>query len=108
MSNLEILTPKVSQVIEMVADASGGTSMDADKYAMDRMVQAGVRPVGWQQVLFEWQRDWARMETYDASTSLVKGHSFPSGIGIDYAVTPVDGSSEPLKHGRRIGPNAAK
>ncbi|KQY63424.1 hypothetical protein ASD52_12775, partial [Ensifer sp. Root142] len=50
--------------IYMVADASGGTSADAHKYAMDRMVQAGVIPVTWQQVLLEWQRDWARKETY--------------------------------------------
>lgn len=39
--------------IYMVADASGGTSVDAHKYAMDRMVQAGVVPVTWQQVLLE-------------------------------------------------------
>src|SRR5882757_8536816 len=52
--------------IYMVADASGGTSADAHKYAMDRMVQAGVIPVTWQQVLLEWQRDWARKKTYDA------------------------------------------
>ena len=37
--------------IYMAADASGGTSLDAHKYAMDRMVQAGVVPVTWQQVL---------------------------------------------------------
>jgi hypothetical protein len=30
--------------IYMVSDASGGTSVDAHKYAMDRMVQAGVVP----------------------------------------------------------------
>ena len=36
--------------IYMVADASGGTSVDAHKYAMDRMVQAGVVPMTWQQV----------------------------------------------------------
>ena len=53
--------------IYMVADASGGTSVDAHKYAMDRMVQAGVVPVTWQQVLLEWQRDWARKETYNAT-----------------------------------------
>ncbi len=31
--------------IYMVVDASGGTSEDAHKYAMDRMIQAGVVPV---------------------------------------------------------------
>lgn len=46
--------------IYMVADASGATSSDAQKYAMDRMVQAGIVPVTWQQVVLEWQRDWAR------------------------------------------------
>lgn len=61
--------------IYMVADASGGTSADAHKYAMDRMMQAGPVPVTWQQVPLEWQRDWARRETYDAVASLVKEHS---------------------------------
>src|SRR5258706_3628589 len=37
--------------IYVVADASGGTSVDAHKYSMDRMVQAGVVPMTWQQVL---------------------------------------------------------
>src|SRR5690349_14168233 len=39
--------------IYMVADASGGTSVDAHKYAMDRLVQAGVVPMTWRQVLLE-------------------------------------------------------
>jgi nicotinamidase-related amidase len=61
--------------IYMVADASGGTSVDAHKYAMDRIVQAGVVPMTWQQVLLEWQRDWARKDNYEATTSIVKEHS---------------------------------
>ncbi|MEN8261187.1 MAG: isochorismatase family protein, partial [Pseudomonadota bacterium] len=36
--------------IYMVADASGGTSLDAHNHAMERMFQAGVVPVTWQQV----------------------------------------------------------
>ena len=40
--------------IYMVADASGGTSVEAHNYAMDRMVQVGVVPMTWQQVLLEW------------------------------------------------------
>lgn len=94
--------------IYMVADASGGTSSDAHKYAMDRMVQAGVIPVTWQQVLLEWQRDWARKKTYDAVTTLVKEHSGAYGMGIDYAYTMVHGAEERVKHGKRIGPNPAK
>ena len=38
---------------------------------MQRMIQAGVVPVTWQQVLLEWQRDWARKETYDATIAIV-------------------------------------
>lgn len=94
--------------IYMVADASGGTSHDAHRYAMDRMVQAGAVPVTWQQVLLEWQRDWARKETYDAVTAIVKEHSGAYGMGIDYAVTHVHGLPERVKHGKRIGPNPAK
>jgi len=94
--------------IYMVADASGGTSADAHKYAMDRMVQAGVVPVTWQQVLLEWQRDWARRETYDAVTSLVKEHSGAYGMGVDYAYTMVHGAPERAAHGERIGPRPAQ
>jgi nicotinamidase-related amidase len=94
--------------IYMVADASGGTSADAHKYAMDRMVQAGVVPVTWQQVLLEWQRDWARKETYDAVIGIAKEHSGAYGMGIDYAYTMVHKAEERVKHGKRIGPNPAK
>ncbi|QBY55720.1 hydrolase [Cupriavidus oxalaticus] len=75
--------------IYMVADASGGTSKDAHDYAMQRMVQAGAVPVTWQQVLLEWQRDWAHRDTYDAVMKLVKEHSGAYGMGVDYAYTMV-------------------
>jgi len=75
--------------IYMVADASGGTSKDAHDFAMQRMVQAGVVPVTWQQVLLEWQRDWAHRETYDAVIKIVTEHSGAYGMGVDYAYTMV-------------------
>ncbi|MFM0144659.1 hydrolase [Paraburkholderia sp. RL18-085-BIA-A] len=75
--------------IYMVADASGATSKDAHDYAMQRMVQAGAVPVTWQQVMLEWQRDWARKETYDAVMKIVKEHSGAYGMGVDYAYTMV-------------------
>jgi nicotinamidase-related amidase len=75
--------------IYMVADASGGTSQEAHDYAMQRMIQAGVVPVTWQQVLLEWQRDWAHKDTYDAVMALVKEHSGAYGMGVDYAYTMV-------------------
>ncbi|WP_158046793.1 hydrolase [Skermanella pratensis] len=75
--------------IYMVADASGGTSKEAHDYSMQRMIQVGVVPVTWQQVLLEWQRDWARRDTYDAVMALVREHSGAYGMGVDYAYTMV-------------------
>lgn len=75
--------------IYMVADASGGTTKEAHDYAMQRMIQAGVIPVTWQQVMLEWQRDWAHKETYNAVMDIAKEHSGAYGIGVDYAYTMV-------------------
>jgi nicotinamidase-related amidase len=94
--------------IYMVADASGGTSVEAHKYAMDRMTQAGIVPVTWQQVLLEWQRDWARKASYDAVMDIVREHSGAYGMGVDYAYTMVHKAPERVKHGQRIGPKPAK
>ncbi|MEM9783316.1 MAG: hydrolase [Pseudomonadota bacterium] len=90
--------------IYMVADASGGTSVDAHNFAMDRMVQAGVVPVTWQQVLLEWQRDWARRDTYDGCMDIVREHSGAYGMGVDYAYTMVHKAPERVTHGPTIDP----
>jgi len=75
--------------IYMVSDASGGTTKEAHDMAMLRMVQAGVVPVTWQQVLLEWQRDWAHRDTYEAVMKIVTEHSGAYGMGVDYAYTMV-------------------
>jgi nicotinamidase-related amidase len=80
--------------IYVVADASGGTSKDAHDYAMQRMIQVGVVPVTWQQVMLEWQRDWARKDTYDAVMAIVREHSGAYGMGVDYAYTMVHKSPQ--------------
>ncbi|WBT56052.1 hydrolase [Kosakonia oryzendophytica] len=87
--------------IYMVADASGGTSKEAHDYAMQRMIQAGVIPVTWQQVMLEWQRDWAHRETYDAVMAIVKEHSGAYGMGVDYAYTMVHKAPSRAKAGHR-------
>jgi nicotinamidase-related amidase len=46
-----------------VVDAVGGTSVEAHRAGLERIVQAGARPVSWVQVLCELQRDWVREET---------------------------------------------
>lgn len=93
--------------VYMVADASGGTTREAHELAMTRMVQAGVVPVTWQQVLLEWQRDWARKATYDATIAIVQEHSGAYGMGVDYAYTMLHGAPERARHGERIGPRPA-
>jgi nicotinamidase-related amidase len=80
--------------IYMVADASGGTSKEAHDYAMQRMIQAGVVPMTWQQVMLEWQRDWAHRDTYDAVMAIVREHSGAYGMGVDYAYTMVHKAAE--------------
>lgn len=71
--------------VYVVTDASGGTSTEAHERAIQRAIQAGAIPVTWQQVMLEWQRDWARGETYAAVTGIAKEHSGAYGLGISYA-----------------------
>jgi nicotinamidase-related amidase len=46
-----------------IVDAVGGTSVEAHRAALERMIQAGARPTSWVQILCELQRDWSRKET---------------------------------------------
>jgi nicotinamidase-related amidase len=80
--------------VYVVGDACGGTSQAAHDLSMQRMIQAGVRPLSWQQLLLEWQRDWAHRETYDAVIALVQEHSGAYGMGVDYAYTRVHGAPQ--------------
>lgn len=88
--------------VYMVVDASGGTSQMAHKAAIQRMMQAGAIPVTWQQVLLEYQRDWARKETYEAVMDLVKQHSGAYGVGAEYAHTMIHGQAPSHKTAREL------
>ncbi len=68
-----------------VADASGGVSREAHDRAMQRIIQAGAVPVTWEQVMYEWQRDWARTETADGVREVVRQHAGAFGQGVIYA-----------------------
>ncbi len=46
-----------------VVDAIGGTSVEAHRAGLERVVQAGARPITWVSLGCELQRDWAREET---------------------------------------------
>jgi nicotinamidase-related amidase len=46
-----------------VVDAVGGTSPEAHRAGLERIVQAGAQPIGWVSLACELQRDWARTAT---------------------------------------------
>jgi nicotinamidase-related amidase len=73
--------------VYIVTDACGDVSTEAHERAVERMVQAGVRPMTSLQYLLELQRDWARAETYDFTTGLAKTHGGAYGLGVIYAKT---------------------
>jgi nicotinamidase-related amidase len=71
--------------VYVIADACGDVSDEAHERAMQRMIQAGVRPMTSLQYLLELQRDWARTETYDLTTGIAKQVGGAYGLGITYA-----------------------
>jgi nicotinamidase-related amidase len=71
--------------VHVIADACGDLSEEAHERAIERMVQAGARPMTSMQYLLELQRDWARAETYDATTGLARQFGGAYGLGVIYA-----------------------
>lgn len=71
--------------VHVIADACGDVSEEAHGRAVERMVQAGMRPMTSLQYLLELQRDWARTETYDATTGLARQVGGAYGLGLIYA-----------------------
>lgn len=93
-----IVGPALSAIAQgfevyVIADACGDVSTEAHDRAMDRMVQAGARPVTSMQYLLELQRDWGRSETYDLTTGIARVYGGSYGLGITYAKT-MFGASE--------------
>ncbi|MFB6877479.1 hydrolase [Streptomyces sp. NPDC056323] len=90
-----VVLPTLSAIAQgyevyVVTDASGGVSPQAHEHAVQRMNQGGAIPVTWVQVLLELQRDWARTETYVATTDVVKEHAGAYGLGVVYAHSMID------------------
>ncbi|HEY4081493.1 MAG TPA: hydrolase [Burkholderiaceae bacterium] len=71
--------------VYVIADACGDVSTEAHDRALDRMVQAGVRPMTSLQYLLELQRDWARGDTYGLTTGVASTNGGAYGVGVDYA-----------------------
>ncbi len=54
--------------------------------AVQRMVAAGATTVNWLTVLLEFQRDWARKETYDATGGVILDHGGAYGASFQHYV----------------------
>jgi hypothetical protein len=54
-----------------VVDAIGGTSPEAHRAGLDRVMQAGAQPVSWVSLAVELQRDGARQDTVAAVIEIV-------------------------------------
>jgi nicotinamidase-related amidase len=71
--------------VYIITDACGDVSDEAHERAVERMVQAGVRPMTSLQYMLELQRDWARTGTYELTTGIAKKFGGAYGLGITYA-----------------------
>jgi len=54
-----------------VVDAIGGTSVEAHRAGLERVVQAGAKPTSWVALAVELQRDWGRLETVQEVVQIV-------------------------------------
>ncbi|GAB2875232.1 hydrolase [Paraburkholderia jirisanensis] len=70
--------------VYVVTDACGDCTLEAHERAVERMIQAGARPITALIYVLELQRDWARAETYDLTTGIAMRFGGAFGIGIQY------------------------
>lgn len=77
--------------VYVVEDCCGDISALAHENAMQRMIQAGARPVTAMAVMLEWQRDWALLDTGDAVRAIARAHGGAHGTGAE----PVSASALP-------------
>ncbi|MDT0468442.1 hydrolase [Streptomyces gibsoniae] len=66
-------------------DACGGVTPEAHENAVRRITQHGIVTTTWLTTMLEWQRDWARTETYEAVMNVVMEHAGAYGLGVAYA-----------------------
>jgi nicotinamidase-related amidase len=63
-----------------VVDAVGGTSPEAHRAGLKRIVQAGAQPIGWVSLACELQRDWARTATAPEVVDIVLTSRLRKGL----------------------------
>jgi nicotinamidase-related amidase len=78
--------------VYVIADACGDVSDEAHDRALERMVQAGARPMTSLQYLLELQRDWARTNTYEMTSGVASRFGGAYGLGMIYAHAMYGGS----------------
>jgi nicotinamidase-related amidase len=79
--------------VYVAEDCCGDLNQMAHENSMQRVIQAGAKPVLALSVMLEWQRDWAQLDTYNAVMDIVKTHFGAYGMGVEYAYTMVHGTS---------------
>jgi nicotinamidase-related amidase len=62
---------KAGYEVYPVVDAVAGTSLDAHRAGLERIVQAGAQPTSWVQLICELQRDWLREATVAGFAEIV-------------------------------------
>jgi len=63
-----------------VVDAVGGTSLEAHRAGLERIVQAGAQPISWVSLACELQRDWARTDTVPQVVDIVLTSRLERGL----------------------------
>lgn len=71
----------------MVVDACGDVSLRAHHVAIQGLLQEGVTPITWLQMLLALHYDWAPPEAYEALLHIATDHASAYGLEIQYART---------------------
>lgn len=82
--------------VYVVEDCCGDASALAHENAMQRMIQAGVRPVTALSVMLEWQRDWALVDTGAAVRDIARAHGGAYAGTVDLATFPAPAPARPV------------
>jgi nicotinamidase-related amidase len=78
-----------------VPDASGGVSPEAHAMGIERMIQAGIKPITWLAVVCEWQRDWAaRQDTQAELIGILIEHGGSSGAAYAWGLQLLNSASK--------------
>src|SRR5215813_3608624 len=71
MTSAPVRDPIADHLLTPVVDAIGGTSPEAHRAGLDRVMQSGGQPISWVSLAVELQRDWARQDTVQAIIEIV-------------------------------------